>query len=255
MDLYLRGTALFNKGLTPEYMAQARALFERALVLDAGNIDALVGTARVDATMAIGFMTDDRAARFAAAEAALTKVLSVAPNHAFAHFLLGLIEMSTNRAAQGIAELERALSVDRNLAFAQADIGLAKVYVGRAEETEAHVNEALRLSPRDTFAYIWMYVAGLGKLYLGRDEEAIAWLQRAIETNRNYPIVHFSLAASLAHLGRLDEARAVAATGLSLDPSFTIRRFGVSASTGNPTYLAQRERVIEGMRKAGVPEG
>ena len=23
----------------------------------------------------------------------------------------------------------------------------------------------------------------------------------------------------------------------------------------NPTYLAQRERIIEGMRKAGVPEG
>ena len=49
MDLYFQGWACFNKGTTPEYMAQARGFFERALALDPGNIEALVGTARVDA--------------------------------------------------------------------------------------------------------------------------------------------------------------------------------------------------------------
>ena len=65
-------------------------------------------------------MTDDRAARLAAAEAALTKVLSLAPNHAMAHCLLGFVQIFTNRAAQGIAECERALALDRNLAGAHA---------------------------------------------------------------------------------------------------------------------------------------
>ena len=51
-----------------------------------------------------------------------------------------------------------------------------------------------------------------------------------------------------------DEARAAATAGLALNPTFTIRRFRNSASSDNPTYLAQRERVIDGMRKAGVPE-
>ena len=52
MDLYFQGMAWLNKGLTPEYMTQARGFFERALALDPGNIEALVGTARVD--VAIG---------------------------------------------------------------------------------------------------------------------------------------------------------------------------------------------------------
>jgi hypothetical protein len=59
----------------------------------------------------------------------------------------------------------------------------------------------------------------------------------------------------LALLGQLDEARAAAKAGLALDLSFTIRRFRLGASTDNPTYLAGRERINEGMRKAGVPEG
>ena len=46
-----------------------------------------------------------------------------------------------------------------------------------------------------------------------------------------------------------------AQAGLALDPSFNIRRFRASASTDNATYLAKRERVYEGMRMAGVPEG
>jgi tetratricopeptide (TPR) repeat protein len=97
--------------------------------------------------------TDNRAAQFAAAEAALTKALSLAPQHAFAHQCLGYVQIQTNRALQGIAECERALALDRNLAGAHAMIGFAKSLIGRGEETEAHVQEALRLSPRDTFAY------------------------------------------------------------------------------------------------------
>jgi TolB-like protein len=74
MDLYFQGMASANKGLTPEYMAQARGFYERALALDPGNIEALVGTAFVDLVSFSIFLTDDRAARAAAAEAALTKV-------------------------------------------------------------------------------------------------------------------------------------------------------------------------------------
>jgi hypothetical protein len=43
--------------------------------------------------------------------------------------------------------------------------------------------------------------------------------------------------------------------GLALDPTFTVRRYRSGLSTDNPTYFAGRERMNEGMRKAGVPEG
>ena len=264
MDLYFQGVAWLNKGWVPEHMTQARSFFERALMRDPENVDALVGTALVDTACATSLLVDDRATLLAAAEATLTRALSLAPEHALAHTRLGLVLMSTNRAAQGISESERALALNRNLATARANIGLAKCYIGRAEEAEAHINEALRLSPRDTQAYTWLANAGYAKLLLSRDEEAVAMSRRSIEINRNYPITHFWLAAALAHLSRLNEARAANQAGLAFNPTFTILRFRAGAPSDNSTFLAQRERTrteraffgppIRGWRSLRSPE-
>jgi tetratricopeptide (TPR) repeat protein len=140
--------------------------------------------------------------------------------------------------------------------MAHSYIGLGKILVGRAEETEAHIGEALRLSPRDTMAYLWMIFAGIAKNDLGNYEQAVAWFRRAIEANRNHPLLHFHMSAALAHLGRLDEARSAVTAGLALNPAFSISRIRAAwtAMSDDPTYLAQVEPILEGMRKAGVPE-
>jgi TolB-like protein/class 3 adenylate cyclase/Tfp pilus assembly protein PilF len=255
MDLYFQGMVWANKGSTPEYLRQAHGFFERALALDPCNVEALCGLAAADVRLGGSFMTDDRPARFVEAEAALAKALSLAPDRAPSHFWMGVAYAQTNRAADGIAECERALALDRNLAGAHAGIGLAKIAIGRGEETEAHVHEALRLSPRDNRAHVWLSFAGVAKFHCGRDSEALACFRRAIELNRNNPAAHFYLAALLALLGRLDEARSAVQAGLAFNPTFTLSRFRAGAGSDNPTYLAQRERIIEGMRKAGVPEG
>jgi hypothetical protein len=74
----------------------------------------------------------------------------------------------------------------------------------------------------DLRSAFWAAFAGMAKLQLGKDEEAAAWLRRSIEFNRNYSTAHLFLAASLAQRGKLDEARAVTAVGLTFDPTFTI---------------------------------
>jgi TolB-like protein/class 3 adenylate cyclase/Flp pilus assembly protein TadD len=255
MDLYFQGRACWNKGATPEYLTQARGYFERALALDPGNIDALVGTAQVEMALGVAGFTDDRIARLAVAETALIKALCIVPNHAVAHVALGVVQTLTNRAAQGIAECERALALDRNLAPAHSFIGLAKLALGRAEETEAHIIEALRISPRDVLTYQWMMIAGNAKLLLNSDADAAAWFRRCLEANRNHPLAHFLLAAALALLGEPDQARAAAEAGSALNPGYTIRTYRTNAVSDNPTYLAGRERIFEGMRLAGITEG
>jgi tetratricopeptide (TPR) repeat protein len=162
--------------------------------------------------------------------------------------------MFSNRAAQGIEEFERALALDRNLAPAHGYIGTAKYFLGRGEESEAHVLDALRLSPRDIRAYLWLATAGFANLSLDRNREAVAWLRRSIEANRNYPIAHWCLAAALGRLGRGDEAKAAARAALSLDPTFSIARFRGATLSDNETYLARRERTIDALRMAGIPE-
>jgi TolB-like protein/class 3 adenylate cyclase/Flp pilus assembly protein TadD len=215
MDHYFLGLAHFNKGLTAEHLDKARTHFDRALDLDPDNAEALVLRALVDLVFAGNWLSDDRAKRLRSAEADLTKALKLRPDHAIAHCALGASRMYGNRALQGIAECERALAIDRNCANAYGWIGLGKVFVGRNEETEAHILEALRISP---------------------------------------PVAHFYFAAALGRLGRLEEAREEARAGLGLNPSLTISRLRSLAFSDHPVYLAGRERLYEGLRKAGVPE-
>jgi TolB-like protein/Tfp pilus assembly protein PilF len=254
MDLYFRAKALINRGSTTEYLKPAEALLQRALLLDPDNVDALAAKGWVDMDFGAGFMADDRLARLASVEASAIKALSLAPDHAFAHLVLGSFYSAVDRSEEAIAEFEYALMLDRNLVYAHALIGMAKTALGRAGEAENHYSDALRLSPRDVSAHHWMSSAGTSRLHLAKDEEAVLWFRRAIEANRNFAFTHFSLAAALAHLGRMDEACAAAKAGLKLEPSFTISRFRGGARSENPVYLGGRERIYQGMRWAGIPE-
>jgi len=201
-------------------------------------------------------MTEDPAACFSEAETNVTKALSLAPADAAAHLVLGEVYNFTNRATQGIAECEHALRLDRNLAAAHTAIGMAKIFLGRPAETERHVLEAFRLSPRDIFAHVWMFVIGQAKIQLGANAEAADWLRRSIEANRNFPPAYFLLAAALALVGALDEARTAAKAALALRPGVTIHHIlPARAFSDNPAFLAWLERFSEGLRLAGVPQG
>lgn len=256
MDLYFQGKAFLNKGLTPAFMAQAKDFFMRALALDPANIEAAIGAAGVDVSMGSAFMTDDGTVHFKAAEAALNSVLLRAPNHPRAHMLLGVVQIRTNRAIKGIAECRQALALDRNLAEAHGYIGFGKHVLGRSEEVEGHIQEALRLSPRDTRAFLWYMFVGMARLMTNADLEALDWLRRSIEANPNHALSHFHFAGALAMAGDLKQARSSAETGLALDPSFTVCRYRTNIfQSGDPVWRAKRERLYEGMRMAGVPEG
>jgi tetratricopeptide (TPR) repeat protein len=255
MDLYFQGMSCYNRGFTPDSLSEARKLFERALALDPSNVNAIVGAARTHSASAGHHMSDHRDAEMAAAEAFAVKALSIAPDNALAHLCLGVVQMFTNRAAQGIPELERALAIDRNLAAAHAYIGLAHNFVGRGEESAGHFEDALRLSPRDTAVYLWRTFNGSVKVFLAKDEEAVEELRRAIEANRNFAAAHFYLAVALAELGRLDEARLEVREGLSIDPTFTIRRYRADAPSDNPIFMSRRRQIYETMRNVGIPEG
>ena len=138
MDLYFQAAACWHRGPTPENLTKAQDFLNRALALDPNNVDALVGQAWISNLIGGNMVTDDHAARYAAAEAAATKALSLAPNHAMAHFMLGSAPALAFRAQQAIVECERALTLDRNLAGAHAAIGLAVNALGHAEDTGKH---------------------------------------------------------------------------------------------------------------------
>ena len=254
IDLYFRGRATLNKAQTPQSMMEAKEFFDNALALDARNVEALVGLAMVDAIIGYTLMTNDRNLHFSMAEAALTRALSIKPDHVLAHAILGAVQIELNRVLQGIAECQRALELDHNFATAHALIGHANYFLGRSEETEAHVNEALRLSPRDPFVPWWMNWLGYSKLALNACTDAAACFRRSIEANRNNSWGHLGLAATLVHLGSLEEAKAALQHALALDPQLTLGRLRGNMQNLHPASMGGRERFHEGLRIAGLPE-
>ena len=254
VELIFQGKSWWNRGTTPENMERAKMYFERALAVDQGNIEALVGLASVDAAMGSNLLDDDVGAHFTAAEERSIEVLSKSPRHAWAHLCLATVQSFTNRAALAIGECEQALALNRNLPDAHLVMGLSKLFIGRGLETEAHIYEALRLSPRDSKTYRWMFSIGLAKQVLGANDEAIVWFRRCIEANRSYASGHFMLAASLVAIGSLEEAKATTRAGLALDPTYTIRRLKRWRITDDPTFLATAKRNFEALLVAGVPK-
>jgi hypothetical protein len=147
------------------------------------------------------------------------------------------------------------LALDRNLANAHFSIGVGKTFIGRAEETEGHIVEALRLSPRDPTAHVWMNNAGLAKLFLAATSRrpcGVGGRSKPTEISRTRVFCwgpHSRTSVVLTRRIRLK-------TGLTLNPVFSLSRArgAWSAMSDEPTYLAQIEPVLEGLRKSGVPE-
>ena len=163
MDLYFQGLAWFNKGVTRDNLAQAQSFFDRALSRRSRQCRRAgwIGARGPDRRRK--FFVTGPVAAFAAAEAKLTKALSLVPDHARRPSVLGVCPRIHEARGQASPNANRQWALDRNLANAHSAIGLGKIFIGRAEETEAHIVEALRLSPRDTLAYTWMTYAGIGQ--------------------------------------------------------------------------------------------
>ncbi|TXN01746.1 tetratricopeptide repeat protein [Methylobacterium sp. WL64] len=253
VDLVMRGQALLNRPFARENHAQALPLFERALKLDPENVDARLGMAEVLVDGALNGWTTERTADLEVAERAIASVLQGDPTHPFAHYLRGETLRARSRYSEALAAFDRVLTLNQSFARAHAYRGLIHIFLGRAEETERDIAAAIRLSPKDPLLGAWLAREGLAKLHLGQDQEAIAPLRRAAAVNPLFDFPHLYLACAFARLDRDAEARASLAEFLKLRPGYTLARYRGLTST-DPNFLAQRERIYDGLRRAGLPE-
>ena len=115
---------------------------------------------------------------------------------------------------------------------------------GRGAEAVGYVEKALRLSP--SRPYFWD---------LGQAQCAAGQYEAAVKTLRNEATYRTGsrryLAAALALLGRLEEAREEGKLFLASNPHFRISYWVASQPFRD---LATRDRIVEGYRKAGLPE-
>jgi hypothetical protein len=86
-------------------------------------------------------------------------------------------------------------------------------------------------------------------------EQAIDWCEKAAGSNPQFggPLAY--LAAANAWAGHAKDAREAASQLQKVSPGFTVQKSAGSHWSDDPTFNAQQQRITEGLRKAGLPEG
>jgi predicted Zn-dependent protease len=130
------------------------------------------------------------------------------------------------------------------------------IVTGRAAEALAPVEKALRLSPLDPELYVWYFVLCHANTHLARDSPAIEWCNKSIATGKTFYFAYVDLASAYAWRGQKAEAAAAVAELLKLRAGFTLQTLeqeGAGASA-NPAFRREFQRIVEGARRAGLPE-
>ncbi len=154
---------------------------------------------------------------------------------------------------RGSALIEQALALDPNNAWAWARWGWIGIYRGQPELVLERFEKAMKLSPLDPFGFNTRMGMASGLALLGRPEEAVAIAKDVTKKHPDVTWAHRLLAAWAAMAGDMDTARAAGRTLLAANPDFTIRRYlAIPAFWDMPEY---RDRLVQGLRDAGLPEG
>jgi TolB-like protein/class 3 adenylate cyclase len=250
-DYYLRGAALYWKP-TKATVEEALKLFSKAIELDPDFAAPYAAAARCYALRkGYGWMTDPAAETIEAGRLIQT-AFKLGSDDAF---VLGVSGFATfyvlGDVEGGAAYLERARSLNPNLAILWGASGLINTYLGLPDIGIEQLSHAMRLSPFDHSMGFWQQATALGQFCAGRDDDAVLWATNSLRDwgyNRNTLIV---LAASCAMRGHTEEAQKAVTCLRSVDPG---SRLSNLPELELFRRAKDRERLVEGLRLAGLPE-
>jgi adenylate cyclase len=247
-DWCLRGRELYWR-FTRESIAQAKPMFERAIALDPGFAAAYAHLARCyNLDYVNGWSASPEESQRRAYELAL-KAVSVDVVEPQGYYALGIVRLWRKELEPAIAAASRSIALDPNFAPSYATLGLILHYAGRSAESLDLIAKSMRLDPH----YPDMFLHFVGQAYfgLGQYEQAAAALKRRIVRNPHTDASRVLLAACYGQLGQAEAARAEWREALKINPAYSLEQRRRILPYKDP---ADFERVVEGLRKAGLPE-
>jgi len=209
-DLYLRALAAFYP-ITKERTLEALGLLEQAIAIDPhyGSALALAAACRMQLVRS-GWAEMSETSRNKSIDLA-RRALQVAQNDpgVLANAALALALCGEDIGAM-IGLVDRALALNPSYARGWNVSGLLRVYAGQHDLAIEHIETSLRLSPRERIGTP-LLAMGVAYFFKRRFDEAAAKLLSSIQDHPGLPSSYRALAACYAHMGRLDEARAIVA--------------------------------------------
>jgi DNA-binding SARP family transcriptional activator/TolB-like protein/Flp pilus assembly protein TadD len=232
---------------------EAGRLIERALAMEPDNALVLAWAAywRVY-YVGQGWAKDPEGAARTALNYA-SRATHIDPTNAEALAIYGHIKAFLHKdVSMALHFFDRALELNRNLPFIWALSALSYCYLGDHDTALERVKRCRELT--NSLPYFWLFEnpASIAYLMKGEYQEAVEIARRVVENTPAYGNGYKPLIAALGHLRRRKEAKRYVDRLLEIEPAFTVRRFGEVYPF---TKDSDREHYMEGLRRAGVPEG
>jgi adenylate cyclase len=133
--------------------------------------------------------------------------ISLDDKDATAHAVLAHMRMWGSEWETAIAEARTAFALNPSSAFVISMLGCVLGFGGYREEALARLQQAIRASPHDPLIWLWTLWMGMMQFYSRQFDAAIQTLQQVARLRPSFAQAQVMIAASLAYLGRLDEAR------------------------------------------------
>lgn len=247
-DLVLRAQSDVDSGM-PERVTRALGLLERAIEFDPGYALAHGNAAMCHHCLFLraGWQEASRAASIHHARLALVHGQDDATALTLAGFSIG---MDGHDRGAAFTAFEAALAISPSSALTYILGSVMLGWGGEAEQAIMWSERGTRLSPFDPWAFAAFDAQAMSHLLRGRYAEACSAAYKSVQANPGHSITYVQLAAALAKLGRLEDAKCAAARVLELHPTFRFSRqfAGVNCAP------ALAETLGEALHLAGLPE-
>jgi adenylate cyclase len=247
-DCFLRGREHMWR-LTREQNIQGRQLLQRAIDLDPKFAPAHAFLAVAHGLAYINQWSQSPSKSLEQAIEAATRAVALDNRYPHAHWALAVVNLYLRRLDVAIREAECVIALAPNLVEGHESLGNALHYAGRSEEALVCFERAMALNPY--YPDIFLHFHAQAMFQLGRYEEAVVILKRRLVRNPATDISRVLLAASYGHLGRLAEARAEWEEVFRINPDYSLEHRRKVLPYENP---ADFERIVDGLRKAGLTE-
>jgi len=161
-----------------------------------------------------------------------------------AYFLVGDVEGS-------VTHFQLALKINPSFAGVHHGLSSSLTFLGQFEEAIKHAELALLYSPRDPMGWAFLVAKAHALYHLRRYEEAIDATTLATRQSETEFRCWTPLAASLAQMGRLDEASEAVEEVLKRKPKVSLDYIRNAV----PWKINEdMEHYLDGLRKAGLPK-
>jgi len=246
-ESWLRAREMLGRG-TRDANMEARALHRRAIEIDPRFAAPHAGLALAALSDYVSGWASDPAQALDEAERWARRAVELDEQEPVGHMALGNVYTWRRDLDGALAEFRRMIALDPNNAQAHGSTGLALVYAGRAAEALDCFATARRLDPHHTA--MLLHFQAQAHFSLGDDEAAAKLLRERIARNPGTDASRMLLAACYGHLGRTEDARAVWAELLRVNPGFSLAQRARVLPYKNPGDF---DRIVTGLAKAGLP--